>query len=693
MTTLLIEIGAEEIPAGYIAPALDTFKNNMQKALEKARIKQGDATVMGTPRRLVLCIENVADTQSEKTSVVTGPPEKVAFDGDGNPTIAARKFADKAGIPVDQLDIKDTPKGRYLTAVVEETCASAVSILESILEKQILAIPFPKSMRWGDQSISFARPVISLVGLLGETVLNFKVGEIAASNKIFGHPFMNPGAVEVPSADQYVRIAENAGVIPGIEKRKSCLKDAVEACAKENNAHILEDEALVDIVTNLVETPFPVVGSFDEEFLEVPDEVLITAMREHQKYFALVDKDKNLKPMFIAVNNTLAKDMNLVARGHEKVLRARLSDAKFFYETDLQSSLDEFAGKLKKVTFQKELGTVYEKTQRIKSLVSRLAEVSSYENKTGLLENVKRAADICKADLVSQVVIEFTKLQGVIGRAYALKAGENSDVAHAIEQHYRPVYSGGKLPENPCACLLAIADKLDTLCGCFSVGLIPTGGADPYALRRQGIGIIQIMMAENLNLSLTEMVDTGLGAFINDPDEKTGIARQIVDFLKNRMLNLLTDSGFSKEAVNAALWASFDRIPDVIARVKALDILRREPDFEPLALTFKRVENIIKKAGVDCQADYSIDTGLFEDPSETELFDAVSGVRREVESLIRDQNYDKALAHMATLRPAVDRFFDDVMVMAEDETIRENRIRLLSTVSGLFKNIADFSRI
>ena len=580
---------------------------------------------------------------------------------------------------------------RYNFAVIEEKCESSVSILENILEKEILSIPFPKSMRWGALSISFARPIISLVGLLGEKILDFKVGDIKSSSRIFGHRFMHPGKYKLESADAYIALAESAGVIPDIEKRKEVLVKAIEACAKEHHSKIFKDDELVDIVTNLVEYPFPVVGKFDDEFLKVPDEVLITAMREHQKYFALTDETGHLKPLFIAVNNTKAKDMRLVANGHEKVLRARLSDAKFFYETDLLSSLDEFAQKLKAVTFQEKLGTVYDKTLRIGNLVEYLANESSYEDKETLKQDVARAAQICKADLVSQVVIEFTKLQGVIGRVYALKAGEKEEVALAVEQHYRPVYSGGKLPENPTACLLAIADKLDTICGCFFVDLIPTGGADPYALRRQGIGIIQIMLEENLTIPLSFMIDKGLEAYVEDPGKRDGISRQIKGFFKNRMINILTDMGFSKGSVNSALWASFDNIPDVVLRVRALDSLRKEPDFEPLSITFKRVENIIKKA--DEKVRLPVDESLFEDPSEILLSKAVNEVRQIVEGLIREGNYDKALRHIATLRPKVDTFFDDVMVMDRDEKVKLNRIALLSSVSGLFKNIADFSMI
>ncbi len=691
MKPLLIEIGAEEIPAGYIIPALNAFRTNILSALDRARIDHGEGKIYGTPRRLTLMIDEVADMQTAKTSTITGPPEKVGYDADGNPKVPAQKFAEKAGVAVEDIKIEETAKGRYLTAVIEETCESSASILESILEKEILAIPFPKQMRWGSLSISFARPIISLVGLLGEKVLAFSVGNVKSANMIYGHQFMSPGRYTVKSADLYLDVAKSCGVIADIETRKAKLVNAIEACAKEKNAHILKDDDLVDIVTNLVESPYPVVGSYDKDFLQVPDEVLITAMREHQKYFALVDEDGNLKPMFIAVNNTNAKDLTLVAKGHEKVLRARLSDAKFFYEVDLQSSLDEFTEKLKAVTFQEKLGSVYDKMLRFKALAKYLVSVSAYSDKETLTTDVARAASICKADLVSQVVIEFTKLQGVIGRAYALKAGEKEDVAMAVEQHYRPVYSGGALPENPVACLLAIADKLDTICGCFSVDLIPTGGADPYALRRLGIGIIQIMLEEKISCSLTSMIDTGLTPFLDDIDKKQGVVAKIQTFLKNRMVNILTDMGYSKEAVNSALNVSFDNIPDVLLRVKALDNLRQLSDFEPLSVTFKRVENIIKKAKIN--ADLSVDASLFEDESENKLFDAVKGVETGVKDLINQGDYGQALTLIAGLRPIVDTFFDDVMVMAKDENIKNNRIALLSCVSGLFKDIADFSLI
>lgn len=688
MSTLLVEIGAEELPAGYIIPALESFKKSMLAALGHARINHGDAKIFGTPRRLALMIFDVASQQEAQKSKMIGPSEKIGFNEEGNPTTAALKFSEKAGISIDNVTIEETNKGRYLTAVVDEECETSAVILERILEKQILSIPFPKRMRWGSLSISFARPIISLTALLGNQVLDFKVGNISSSDFLYGHLFMCPGEFKIESADNYVEVAESAGVIPDIEKRKTMLRQSIKKCAGEHDARILEDEALINIVTNLVEYPFPAVGNFDDDFLQVPDEVLITAMREHQKYFALVDQNNQLKPLFIVVNNTKAKDMQQVTSGHEKVLRARLSDARFFYEVDIKNTLHELARKLKFVTFQEKLGSVYDKSVRIGKLGKFLVEASAYKNKSALRKNVERAASICKADLVSQVVIEFTKLQGIIGRVYASRSGENQDVSTAIEQHYRPVYSGGALPENPTACLVAIADKLDTICGCFSVDLIPTGGADPYALRRQGIGILQIMLEEKIEISLRSMIQKGLSAFVEKKASRDETLGRIFDFLKKRVMNMLTEMGFSKEAVNAAIGASFENVPDLVLRVKTLDALRKDPDFEPLSITFKRVENILKKSEKPLAV--SVDESLFENASERDLFNAAQHVKNDVEDAVNKGNYDQALSHIAGLKDKVDAFFDDVMVMAEDVQIRQNRIAVLSTVSVLFKHIRIF---
>jgi len=423
----------------------------------------------------------------------------------------------------------------------------------------------------------------------------------------------------------------------------------------------------------------------------VPDEALITAMREHQKYFALTDANGALKPCFIAVNNTLATDMDVVAAGHGKVIRARLADAQFFYKVDLESTLDDFAEKLKKVTFQASLGSMYEKRQRLEALGQYLTGVIYPDGNETLLENVVRAARICKADLVSQMVIEFTKLQGVIGRVYAEKAGENKEVSTAIEQHYRPVHAGAQLPASETGKLLALADKMDSICGCFSIDLVPTGASDPYALRRQSIGIVQIMLEAGFTFSLKALVEKGVSLYVDDADKAAAVTDQVLSFIKGRMGNMLVDQGHSRESVNSALAVSFDNVPDCLLRIRALDNMRREPDFEPLSIAFKRVVNILKKA--DVKEGITVDEILFEDESEKALYSACQAVGEQVKAFTAAGDYEKALKKIATLRPFVDRFFDEVMVMVDDEAVKQNRMGLLCAVAALFQNIADFTLI
>ncbi|SLM32668.1 Glycine--tRNA ligase beta subunit [Desulfamplus magnetovallimortis] len=699
MSDLLIEIGAEEIPAGYIVPALDAFRESVLKALEKNRIEYGDAKCFGTPRRLALMVKDVGEMQQAETVTITGPPASAGFDKNGNPTIAAEKFAEKAGVKVDEIKIVDTPKGQYLSAIKTEKCEVSATIIEAMLPELILGIPFPKSMRWGDFSISFARPIISLMALLGETVLDFRLEDIRSSNETFGHPFMHPGRFKVANPSEYTKVLRDAGVIVDMDERKQLMREKIESVAKENNSKVLADENLIDIVCNLVEYPFPVLGKFDDEFLEVPDEVLITAMREHQKYFSLVDDKGSLKPCFIAVNNTRTRDMNIVAKGHEKVLRARLSDAKFFYKVDLESTMDKFAEKLKKVTFHAQLGSMFEKRERLVQLVSLLAELPENAEISALKADLIRAAELCKADLVSQMVIEFTNLQGIIGRRYAEKGGETAEVARAIEEHYRPTHSGGQLPETLTGRLLAIADKIDTICGCFAIDLVPTGASDPYALRRQSIGILQIMLDSGFTFSLKVLVEKSVALYFSDKktiyvaDKKkqAQIVENIIGFIKTRMTNMLVEQGYTREAVASAISVSCDNLPDTLLRVKALDLLRKAPDFEPLSAAFKRVVNILKKA--DLEELPEVNDGLFENGAEKKLYSACTGVASRVNELTKNGNYDAALKEIAAIRPDVDHFFDDVMVMVDDKAVRKNRIALLSAVAAIFENIADFSQI
>ncbi|WP_213181499.1 glycine--tRNA ligase subunit beta [Desulfosarcina cetonica] len=689
METLLLEIGAEEIPAGYIRPALDAMAENLVKRLDAARIGHAEARTCGTPRRLTVIVAAVAAKQETITEDLMGPPVKIAFDATGKPTMAAIKFAEKAGVAVGRLKVVETEKGRYLSARKVSRGQATMQLLKSILPEVILAIPFPKSMRWADMTIQFARPIQSLVALYGTKVVAFTLGgRIKSGRHSLGHMFMSPGKIAIESPEAYAAKLAEANVIVDIAQRRQMTAEAVAEAARGIGGTVLPDEELLDIVTNLVEIPVATAGRFDEMFLEVPKEILITAMREHQKYFAVVDDQGQLMPGFIAVNNTRTRDMNLVATGHERVLRARLSDARYFYQADIKVPMEDWVEKLKRVLFQAKLGSMHDKMTRVKTLAAWLADAINPAEK----EKVSRAAHLCKADLVSQVVGEFANLQGIMGRTYAQVAGEPADVAAAIEEHYRPTHSGGQLPETETGVILAIADKIDSICGCFSVGLIPTGAADPYALRRQSIGILQMMRSRNIGIAMSELVEKGVSLFAgvsNRPVAETVDA--VLAFLNARLARLLADDGLSKDVIAAVMGASANHIPDIQRRAAALEQLKGKPDFEPLAAAFKRVENILKKAS--SEAATAIDPARFDQPAENTLYAACQSVTEKVIGQLTTGDLEGALATIATLRDPVDAFFTDVMVMAEDTAVRGNRLALLSAISAIFGQIADFSQI
>jgi glycyl-tRNA synthetase beta chain len=475
-----------------------------------------------------------------------GPPEKAGYDANGKPLIPAVKFAEKLGIPVSEIRIKDTEKGRYLCGMKTEAAEETVVVLAKILPDIVQRIPFPKTMRWADLDIHFARPITSILALLGNRTISFTVGDIDSGNVTYGHRFMNPGPIFLTEASEYVSTLEKANVLVDIETRKKRVREEIKRSADSVNGRILDDEDLVNIVANLIEFPVVVVGEFERKFLELPDEVLITAMREHQKYFSVVDENNRLLPHFVVVNNTRTKDMKVVTRGHEKVLRARLEDARFFYHGDLKDTADNRLEKLKGVLFQASLGTMYDKSLRIETLAGYMADMAGA---TSVKDQAMRAARFCKSDLVSQVVVEFPKLQGLMGRIYAGKSGETGEMAMAIEEHYRPVASGAQLPETLPGALVALADKLDTLCGCFSAGLIPTGASDPYALRRQTIGLIQILLERDFRFSLASAIDRSITLYGN-VDDRNKVINDVLEFIKNRMDHILVESGFSKDVTD-----------------------------------------------------------------------------------------------------------------------------------------------
>lgn len=694
MDTLLLEIGAEEIPAGYIEPALEAMAEFLQNKLSKARIDHGSARVFGTPKRLTVEISDVAEKQASLETEVLGPPENVGYDENGKPTIAAEKFAEKVGVSLENIMVRDTPKGRYLCADKVEEGLSTVTLLETILPEVIKAVPFPKTMKWADFNLYFARPIHTLVALYGDQVIRFQMENLVSGSQTRGHRFMSPEMIDLSHPDEYVDKLRKVNVIVDLQERRKKVVEEINAVAESLGGRVLPDEELVDTNKNLVELPIACAGTFDREYLEIPDEILITAMREHQKYFAVIDNNDKLMPCFIAVNNTRAKDAALVAKGHERVIRARLADAQFFYRGDVRDSMESWVEKLKGVLFQAKLGSMHEKIERVEKIAGFIADSLGTDDR--LKKDAQQAAHLCKADLVSQVVVEFPKLQGVMGRIYAAVKGESEAVAMAIEEHYRPTYSGGPLPETLAGAIVSIADKMDSICGCFSVGLLPTGASDPYALRRQAIGILQIIKKQGFSFSLKSLIEECAGLFKEKSthDIRTTV-ENVYTFLDNRLAGLMVDDGFSRDVVAAVTDVTIDPVPSTWEKVQALEQLKAQPEFQPLAISFKRVVNIIRKAEIDDQAmlNRDVDTALFADASESALFEAYRDVNSKVDGHLADSRFNQALVEIASLKSSVDAFFDNVMVMAEDEKLRANRLAILSNISGLFARFADFSKI
>jgi len=694
MDTILLEIGCEEIPAGYIEPALSFLSSALTQKLDDARISHGKALTYGTPKRLAVEIQAVAPKQASLEMEVLGPPVKVGFTESGKPTVAAEKFAEKVHLSVDQLTVKETPKGQYLCASVIDRGQATIAILKTLLPDLILATPFPKIMKWADLRIQFTRPIHTILALYGSKVVAFKLGNISSNRFVLGHRFMDPGRIKIAEPSEYCDAMRNARVLVDMAERKKMVNKEVSKIAKRLGGKVFPDNELADIVTNLVEYPIAVAGKFDPAFLELPDKVLITSMREHQKYFAVMDRNDKLMPCFIAVNNTHAKDMDIVAKGHERVLRARLSDAQFFYRADLETPLDACVDRLKGVLFQAKLGTVYDKTLRVQKLAEFIGSEAGLD--AGDIQMLSRCALLSKADLVTQMVIEFPKLQGTMGKVYAQKSGEPEAVSIGIEEHYRPTSSGGQLPETLIGSILSIADKVDSLCGCFSVGLSPTGASDPYALRRQSIGVIQIMLERNFSFSLAKILETSLKIYDQfDAGHIRNTAVSVQAFFQSRMSFLMAEQGFAKDSIAAVLSASSDHIPNIWNRVRALEDFKTAPDFEPLAIAFKRVANIVRKAAEGSTDQFlpRINASLFRDPCESALYDAYQTVKKRVSRHLSQGDFARALRVMASLRDPVDAFFAAVLVMADDPDIRKNRLTLLERIGSLFDAIADFTKI
>jgi glycyl-tRNA synthetase beta chain len=656
----------------------------ISRELTNARLTFGMVQTLATPRRLALVVKDIPAVQPDAEITATGPSLKAAYDADGKPTKAAEGFAKGQGVNVSELTTVVTEKGEYLAVTKKAIGRPTHELLSEILPKLIADIPFKKSMRWGDLDVRFARPIHWIVALFDGIVVPFSFGTVESGTLSRGHRFMANTTFQVNCFAHYLEECERHFVIPDPKKRKEIIRREAHREAKAAGGHLLPDEELLDQIVFLVEYPSAVHGTFSPEFLKVPKEVLITSMRSHQRYFSIVDDNGRLLPGFITINNTLTDDPSVVVKGNERVLRARLSDARFFFEEDRKVKLDDRVEALRKVVYQQKLGTSYEKMERFRTLAVDLAQRLN----PAVQGQTARAARLCKADLVSGMVGEFPEVQGIMGREYALLEGEEPAVASAIAEHYLPIQAGGELPASDIGAFVSIADKLDTVCGCFSVGLIPTGAADPYALRRATIGIISTIMNKGYRLSLDALIAQALDLMaskLTRPREQ--VAADISEFFRGRFVNLLAND-YPADVIEAAVSAGFDDLVQVRARIAALTDFKAHPDFEPLTVAFKRVGNIIKD-GLDAP----VDPGLFQDSSENELYGAFQTVKSSVGGAISASRWQEAMTEIATLRGPIDTFFDKVMVMAEDERVRANRLALLTAIARMFGQVADFSRI
>jgi len=683
---LLLEIGTEEIPARFMPPAIAALKGSSERLFKKRRLQVREVVVYGTPRRFVLIARGLSETQGDLTTEVFGPPKGVAFDKDGMPTKAAIGFAKGQGVDVSALRVKSTEKGEYLCIEKHEKGERTRDILPAILEEALASIAFPKAMRWNATRARFARPIKWLLALLDGETLSLRFAGLVSGSVSYGHHFMRPAAFQVKGIEDYFDgMARNFVIVDPAERRRR-IGDGVRAIAEEKGGSVVGEEELFEEITFLTEYPIPICGRFDEAYLALPKDVLITVMRAHQRCFSL-EKGGKLLPYFIAVSNTDPKNPDIVRNGYERVIRARLSDAKFFFEADCRKRLEAHAGKLRQVVFMGRLGTMWDKVQRLTGLSGPLCSLLGYPEVKAAAE---KAAQLAKADLMTEMVGEFPELQGGMGREYAVRQGETEEVAQAIYEHYLPRFSGDLLPSTPAGKVLAIAEKMDNLAGCFGTGNIPTGSNDPYALRRQSIGILNILIAGRHLVSLKEVTRMALTIYGDSLDGKRHeeILSSVLEFLKERLNTLLSAEGYRYDSARAVLATGLDDPYDAFLRVTALERFRQRPEFESLIISFKRVMNIIPPDFIgEVREEY------LREQEEKDLYRLYREIKDKALQQRAQHDYENAFASVAELKPKVDLFFDKVLVMDKDMNLRNNRLALLNEMKGLFLELADFTQI
>ena len=683
---LLIELGTEELPPTSLTTLRDAFANDVLRQIDDAGLEHGAMTLFASPRRLAFRIADLQTAQQDREVERRGPALKAAFDDEGRPTKAAEGFASSLGLSVDQLDTMETDKGAWLVARVTEKGRALQELLPEFIAQSLARLPIPKRMRWGARKAQFVRPAHWLVALLGDQVLPMQQLELDSGRSTLGHRFHAPGKIELPNAAEYeARLEKDGFVIADFERRREMIREQVLAAGKKAGGSASIDTNLLDEVTALVEWPVALCGHFDEDFLRVPQEALITAMQEHQKYFPVLDANGKLMNAFITVSNINSSNAAAVISGNEKVIRPRLADAAFFYDNDCRRTLAEHAEGLKSIVFQQQLGTLADKCQRISALAADIAGKIG-----GKAENARLAGELSKADLNSEMVYEFDTMQGVMGYYLARHQGLDNEVAEALREQYLPRFAGDVLPQTHAGQAVALADRLDTLVGIFGIGQKPSGDKDPYALRRATLGVLRIIIENQLALDLEALIEQAanqLGDRINHEAHADALA-----FVSGRYRAFYQEQGIDTPIILSVQAVAGNRPLDFDQRIKAVAAFRQRPEAAALAAANKRVANILAKQGGDGVSD-KVDAGLLQQMEEKALADAINQVRDKTAPLAAKGDYAAVLEQLASLREPVDAFFDKVMVMAEDEALRNNRLALLSQLREQFLQVADISEL
>lgn len=680
--TLLLEIGTEEVPAHVMPGILSQLKENAAKTFEELRIEYKNIKTLGTPRRSALLVEGLAEQQADLSKENRGPAVNIAFDADGNPTKAAQGFARGQGVKPEELVTKDG----YVYAMVHEKGGQTVDLLGETLKGLVDGLNFPNNMHWADLDYKFIRPLRWLVALYGQDVIDFEVANVKSGRTSRGHRFLSEGDFEIATADDYVEACRKASIIVDQNERCEMIRQQIAEVAAANGGQAEVNEDLLEEVLYLVEYPTALCGKFDEKYLALPAEAVITPMRDHQRYFPVL-KDGQLLPLFITIRNGGKEHLETVQHGNERVLRARLEDAQFFFDEDRKKTLEQHGEKLKTVVFQDGLGTIYDKALRLEVLAGYIADAIGANEQDK--KDAVRAAKLAKADLVTGMVTEFTELQGVMGREYALLDGETKAVAQAIDEHYMPRFAGDSQPASVAGRIVSLADKIDTIVGTFSRGLIPTGSQDPFALRRQALGIVNMLKEAQYHISLSQLVAKAMELLkIADAGQQAKLQNDVADFMKLRLKNVLADAGIRYDVVDA-VFVTVDDIYGVFLRAQAVNEAVKQ-DMEKTIQAFVRTGNIARKAE-DVQA--AVEADILAEQVEKDLYSAYETAAAKTEQEIAAQDYAGAIATLSQLAAPIDAFFDGVMVMDKDEKIKNNRLGLLKLVDNLVCQVADFSKI